>query len=62
MNASATALGFDAERLSLLPTAIAADIRAERFDGAVVLVARRGEVVLHEAIGDADRAAGKPMC
>ncbi len=61
MNASATALGFDAERLSLLPTAIAADIRAERFDGAVVLVARRGEVVLHEAIGDADRAAGKPM-
>lgn len=61
MNTSATALGFDAERLSLLPAAITADIRAAKFDGAVVLVARRGEVVLHEAIGHADRAADKPM-
>lgn len=52
---------IDEERLSLLPAAIKSDIDAELFDGAVVLVARRGEVILHEAIGYADRAAGRPM-
>ena len=58
---TAATLGFDAERLARLPAAIKADIGAEKFDGAVVLVARRGEVVLHEALGHADRAADKPM-
>lgn len=52
---------IDEERLSLLPAAIKSDIDAELFDGAVVLVARRGEVILHQAIGYADRAAARPM-
>lgn len=54
-------VGVDAALLSRLPDAIRDDIEAERLDGAVVLVARRGEVVLHEAIGSADRATGRPM-
>lgn len=61
MNTTAAKLGFDADRLSRLPAAIAADIGAEKFDGAVVLVARRGEVVLHQALGFAERATGRPM-
>nr|WP_296775753.1 serine hydrolase domain-containing protein [Rhodococcus sp. (in: high G+C Gram-positive bacteria)] len=59
--ATITSLDVDTERLALLPDAIKADIEAEKFDGAVVLVARRGEVLLHEAVGYADRAAGRPM-
>ena len=61
MNTTAANLGFDAERLARLPAAIQADIGAEKFDGAVVLVARRGEVVLHQAVGYAERATSKPM-
>lgn len=52
-------LGIDAKRIALLPAAIKADIEADKFDGAVVIVARRGEIVLHEAIGYADRAANR---
>jgi CubicO group peptidase (beta-lactamase class C family) len=52
-------LGFDAARLARLTAAIAADVDAERYDGAVVLVARGGQVALHEAVGYADRAAGR---
>lgn len=59
--ASTTTAEIDVDRLSRLPAAIRRDVEAERIDGAVVLVAHRGEVVLHEAIGHADRAAGKPM-
>lgn len=57
---SKLSLGIDAERLALLPAAIKSDVAADKFDGAVVLVARRGEIFLHEAIGYADRAANKP--
>lgn len=46
MTTATHSLGIDADRLLLLPTAIRADIDAEKYDGAVVLVARRGEVVL----------------
>ena len=53
--------GVDAKRIALLPAAIKADIEANKFDGAVVLVARRGEIILHEAVGYADRAANKPI-
>uniref|UniRef100_UPI003C7DF48B serine hydrolase domain-containing protein n=1 Tax=Pseudomonas veronii TaxID=76761 RepID=UPI003C7DF48B len=54
-------LSIDAKRLALLKTAIHTDIEADRFDGAVVLVARRGTNILHEAFGYADRAATKPV-
>ncbi|AWG62970.1 class A beta-lactamase-related serine hydrolase [Mycobacteroides abscessus] len=57
---STVSLGIDAERIALLPAAIKADIEADKFDGAVVLVARRGEIVLHEAVGYADRAGNRP--
>jgi CubicO group peptidase (beta-lactamase class C family) len=52
-------LGLDPARLARLTAAIDADVAAERYDGAVVLVARGGEVALHEAIGWADRGAGR---
>jgi CubicO group peptidase (beta-lactamase class C family) len=50
-------LGVDAARLRRLTDRIEADVAAERYDGAVVLVARRGQVVLHEALGFAERSA-----
>jgi CubicO group peptidase (beta-lactamase class C family) len=55
-------LGLDPARLAHLTTTIASDVTAERYDGAVLLVARRGQVVLHEAIGWADRAARRQAC
>jgi hypothetical protein len=54
-----TDLGLDPDRLRRLTAAIDDDVTAERYDGAVVLVARGGQVALHEAIGWADRAAGR---
>ena len=53
--------GVDMGRLSHLSEAIEADIASEKCDGAVVLVARRGEILLHSAFGFADRAAARPM-
>ncbi len=50
-------LGLDPERLARLTHAIDADVGAERYDGAVVLVGRGGQVALHQAIGWADRSA-----
>jgi CubicO group peptidase (beta-lactamase class C family) len=52
-------LGLDSQRLARLAAAIDADVAREHYDGAVVLVARRGAVVLHEAIGFADRSGGR---
>ena len=52
-------LGFDEGRLERLVLNIEADVGAERYDGAVVLVARRGEIALHEAVGFAERASGR---
>ncbi len=51
--------GMDRERLERISRAIAGDVAAERYDGGVVLVARHGEVVFHEAIGFAERASGR---
>ncbi|MAE94236.1 MAG: serine hydrolase [Deltaproteobacteria bacterium] len=48
-------LGLDPERLDRLEQAIAADVAAERYDGAVTLVARHGEIAHHRAVGFADR-------
>jgi CubicO group peptidase (beta-lactamase class C family) len=50
---------MDAERLGRIRRSIAADVEAERYDGGVVLVARRGEVVFHEAVGFAERDSGR---
>jgi CubicO group peptidase (beta-lactamase class C family) len=51
---------MDPDRLDRIAQAIAADVAAERYDGGVVLVARHGEVALHEAIGFAERAGERP--
>jgi CubicO group peptidase (beta-lactamase class C family) len=54
---SARSLGFDEGRLEHLVRTIEADVGRERYDGAAVLVARRGEIALHEAAGFAERAS-----
>ncbi|UCE87217.1 MAG: beta-lactamase family protein [Deltaproteobacteria bacterium] len=57
---SARELGFDEDRLEALTRAVEADVAAERYDGAVMLVARRGEIALHRAVGFAERASQRP--
>jgi CubicO group peptidase (beta-lactamase class C family) len=52
-------LGFDEARLERISEVIRDDIDRERYDGCVLLVARRGTVVLHEAFGFAERASGR---
>ena len=56
---SARDLGFDESRLERLARTIEADVGGGRYDGAVVLVARRGRIALHEAVGFAERASGR---
>jgi CubicO group peptidase (beta-lactamase class C family) len=52
-------LGFDESRLERLVRTVEADVGAGRYDGAAVLVARRGRIALHEAVGFAERASGR---
>jgi CubicO group peptidase (beta-lactamase class C family) len=52
-------VGLDASRLGRLSSAIKDDIAAEKYDGAILVVARGGKVALHEAIGFTDRASGR---
>jgi CubicO group peptidase (beta-lactamase class C family) len=60
MNATESeALGIDGARLSKVMRAVQADLDADRYHGAVLLVARRGRVILHEAAGDAVRSSGR---
>jgi CubicO group peptidase (beta-lactamase class C family) len=44
-----------------LVDAIQADIERELYDGAVIMVAKAGDVAVREALGFADRAGGRPM-
>jgi CubicO group peptidase (beta-lactamase class C family) len=55
------AASFSAERLAHLRRVIADDIAAGRYFGAVIAVARSGQLGLHEAIGHADAAASRPL-
>ena len=48
--------GLDADRLDRLKEVIAADISADRYHGAVTLVARGGKIAFHEALGFTDKA------
>jgi CubicO group peptidase (beta-lactamase class C family) len=52
-------VGLDPKRLERVVEVIQADVEAERYDGAVVLAARRGQVALHEAVGFAERASNR---
>lgn len=51
--------GVDLQRLSNLPKSIKQDIEKGVCDGAVVLVSRQGQILLHEAVGLSDRDAGR---
>jgi len=57
----ADAMHFDTARLQLVGERVKADIEANRYDGARLMVAHRGNVVLDVTAGFAERAAGKPM-
>jgi len=52
-------VGLDPIRLAWLSSAIKDDVAKEKYDGAVVIVARGGKVAMHEAIGFTDRASGR---
>lgn len=58
---AADELGLDPERLERLSTTIKYDVAQQKYDGAVVMVARSGAVALQEAIGFADRAKNRVM-
>ncbi|HTL91767.1 MAG TPA: serine hydrolase domain-containing protein [Steroidobacteraceae bacterium] len=52
---------FSQERLGHLKRVIAEDVAAHRYYGAVIALARRGQLGIHEAIGHADAAAQQPL-
>lgn len=54
-------VGLSSERLKRVPDVLRADVDKGAIPGAVVLVARKGKIVLHEALGMRDREAGAPM-
>ena len=49
------------ERLSRIRAVLQKEIDADRMPGAVVMIARRGQLIYSDAIGFQDKAAGKPM-
>jgi CubicO group peptidase (beta-lactamase class C family) len=54
-------VGFSAARLKLLSQRINDGVKAGELPGAVVLIARNGKVVMHEAFGFRDKDANAPM-
>ncbi|HXG21827.1 MAG TPA: serine hydrolase domain-containing protein [Methylomirabilota bacterium] len=52
-------LGFSPKALDRIITTIVKDVAQQRYDSAVVIVARSGQVALHEAIGFADRVSNR---
>jgi CubicO group peptidase (beta-lactamase class C family) len=59
--AEPNALGLSTQRLQRIDTAIEAEIAAGALPGAVVAIARRGELAYYEAFGCLDPAARTPM-
>lgn len=59
VNASPSEVGIDGAGLALVRASLERDIEGELSDGSIVLVARRGRIVMHEAIGFADRSKGR---
>ncbi len=58
---AAAAAGFDAAKLAAIVDWLETDVEKGRVPGAVVLVARDGKILLHEAVGWADVARKVPM-
>jgi CubicO group peptidase (beta-lactamase class C family) len=52
--------GLNIEQLKRLSAAIHRDVEVNLYDGGAVVLARHGVIGLHEAIGFANRAAGRP--
>ena len=59
--AQAQDTGFSAERLQRLTDALKRDVDTGAAPGAVLLIARRGQIACHETIGMRDREAGSAM-
>jgi len=59
--ARAEEVGLSSERLNRIGSWIRSEVDAKRIPGAVVLVARNGKVVYHEAIGQQDPASPRPI-
>jgi CubicO group peptidase (beta-lactamase class C family) len=55
------ASGLDPLKLAAIVGWLEGDVEKRRVPGAVVLVARDGEILLHEAVGWADKARRVPM-
>src|SRR5829696_3330082 len=55
------ALGFAPERLESMARAIEAEVHAGTLPGAVIAIARAGQLAYHEAFGYLDAAARVPM-
>jgi CubicO group peptidase (beta-lactamase class C family) len=53
--------GFSAERLDRIRTTMEADIARGQLPGAVIAIARRGQLVYHEAFGSLDGERTRPM-
>lgn len=58
---SAASVGMSAEPLAAGVAAFREAVQREEIRGAVLLVARRGQLVLHAAVGMSDQAARRPM-
>lgn len=54
-------LGFSPQRLQHLMAAFDAEVQRQRLPGAVALIARRGQTVLHASVGRQDPQQNKPM-
>ncbi len=54
-------LGFCPDRIGHLLQVFQAEVDRKRLPGAVVLIARRGQVLLHECVGQQDPQAATPM-
>ncbi len=54
-------LGFDAARSRNIVQVLQREVDRGRLPGAMALVARHGQVVLHEAVGQQDPKSGTPM-
>src|SRR5262245_20132187 len=59
--APAAAEGMDPAKLAAIVDWLKADVDKGRVPGAVVLVARDGKILLHEAVGWADKDRKVPM-
>ena len=58
---SAKDLGFCPQRTRNLVEVLQAEVARARLPGAVALIARHGQVLLHETVGQQDPANGVPM-